>query len=81
VHGSRSTVAAAALVAALAVAGAGANLFLLRLTQDSSDPVGRLSPRTVFTSPAVTTPAPAPPTPPATTTTTTPGEHRHGADD
>jgi hypothetical protein len=64
-----------ALVLALAVAGTAANLFLLRLTQDSSDPVGRLSPRAVFTTPATTTPA----LPPAPVTTT--GEQHHGADD
>jgi hypothetical protein len=69
----------AALVLALAVAGTAANLFLLRLTQDSSDPVGRLSPRAVFTAPATTAPSPAP-QPPATTVTTTVEQH-NGADD
>jgi hypothetical protein len=79
--GGRSRAAiGAALVLALAVAGTATNLFLLRLTQDSSDPVGRLSPRAVFTTPATTTPPPAPP-PPVTTVTTTTAEHRHGADD
>ena len=78
--GGRSRVAiGAALVLALAVASTAANLFLLRLTQDSSDPVGRLSPRAVFTVPATTTPAPAPPLPATTVTTTV--ERHHGADD
>ena len=36
------------VVAMLAVAAAAANLALLRSTQSSSDPVGRLSPRAVF---------------------------------
>jgi hypothetical protein len=68
----RLAVAGVAFVAVLAVASAGANLLLLRLTQDSSDPVGRLSPRAVFPTP--TRPAPTPAPVPA------PGEH-HGADD
>ncbi len=70
-------VAAVALVVALAVAGTAANLFLLRLTQNSSDPVGRLSPRAVFSSPTTTSLSPTP-APPAVTTT---DEHHHGADD
>jgi hypothetical protein len=78
VGGRSRTAIGAALVLALAVAGTATNLFLLRLTQDSSDPVGRLSPRAVFTAPA-TTPSPAP-TPPATTVTTTVEQH-HGPDD
>ena len=36
------------LVAAVAVAGIALNFTLLRLTQDSHDPVGKLSPRAVF---------------------------------
>ena len=36
------------VVAVVAVAAAAANLALLRSTQDSTDPVGRLSPRAVF---------------------------------
>jgi hypothetical protein len=42
-----------ALVTVVALAAVVANLALLRSTQDSSDPVGRLSPRAVFS----TTPA------------------------
>jgi len=80
--GGRSRVAiGAALVLALAVASTAANLFLLRLTQDSSDPVGRLSPRAVFTVPAATTPSPAPAPAPPTTPVTTTVERHHGADD
>jgi len=37
------------LLAAVAVAGIALNFTLLRLTQDSHDPVGKLSPRAVFT--------------------------------
>ena len=66
---SRAAIAAA-LVLALAVAATAANLFLLRLTQDSSDPVGRLSPRAAF-------PPPAAPSLPVTTI----DEPHHGADD
>ena len=80
-RGRRSAVVAAVLVALLAVAGTAANLFLLRLTQDSSDPVGRLSPRAVFSSPATTSPAPAPPAPPVTTTVVTTTVEHQGADD
>ena len=72
-HGLRSALVAVALVAVLAAAGTATNLFLLRLTQDSSDPVGRLSPRAIFPEPAKAAPTPAP--------TPAPGEHRHGADD
>lgn len=78
-RGRKSASLAAVLVALLAVAGTAANLFLLRLTQDSSDPVGRLSPRAVFSTPETTSPAPAPP-PVTTTVVTTTGEHQ-GADD
>ena len=39
----------ALLVGAVAVAGIALNFTLLRLTQDSHDPVGKLSPRAVFT--------------------------------
>jgi hypothetical protein len=61
VHASRHLVLTVALVAAVAIAAVGANLALLSSTQDSSDPVGRLSPRAVFskqTEPAAR-PAPA----------------------
>jgi hypothetical protein len=54
-------------LAALAAAGVGANLYLLGLTQDSGEPVGRLSPRAVF--PTTTTP-PGTVTPPTQTTST-----------
>lgn len=46
------------LVGAVAVAGIALNFTLLRLTQDAHDPVGRLSPRAVFTDPSRTTPTP-----------------------
>jgi len=55
------------LVGAVAVAGIALNFTLLRLTQDSHDPVGKLSPRAVFsgretstTVPVETTPEPSP---------------------
>ncbi len=70
-------VAAVALVVALAVAGTAANLFLLRLTQSSSDPVGRLSPRAVFSSPTTTSLSPTPAPPPVATS----NEQHRGADD
>lgn len=54
----------ALLVGAVAVAGIALNFTLLRLTQDSHDPVGKLSPRIVFTGTRTDTG-------PATTTTTT----------
>jgi hypothetical protein len=38
----------AVLVGAVAVAGISLNFTLLRLTQDAHDPVGKLSPRAVF---------------------------------
>jgi len=69
-------------VAVVAVAAAAGNFFLLRLTQDSSDPVGRLSPRAVFSTPESTTPSPPPPAATTTVVVTTTVEHRrHGADD
>jgi anti-sigma factor RsiW len=71
----RSIFLATALVVVLAVAGTAANLWLLRLTQDTSDPVGRLSPRAVFPAPTQPRQAPVPVLTPA------PGEHHHGADD
>ena len=48
--GSRQLALTLALVTLVALAAVAANLALLRSTQDSSDPVGRLSPRAVFTS-------------------------------
>jgi hypothetical protein len=39
------------LVGAVAAAGIALNFTLLRMTQDAHDPVGRLSPRAVFTAP------------------------------
>lgn len=47
---SRQLVLTLALVAVVAIAAVAANLALLRSTQDSSNPVGRLSPRAVFSS-------------------------------
>lgn len=55
----------ALLVGAVAVAGIALNFTLLRLTQDSHDPVGKLSPRAVFTGTRTQT---EPGTTPATTT-------------
>ena len=57
---ARQLVVTLALVAVVAIAAVAANLALLRSTADSSDPVGHLSPRVVFSSP----------TEPATGTTT-----------
>ena len=48
----------ALLVGAVAVAGIALNFTLLRLTQDAHDPVGKLSPRAVFSG-SRTTHAPA----------------------
>jgi hypothetical protein len=53
----------ALLVGVVAAAGIALNFTLLRLTQDSHDPVGKLSPRAVFpdaragTAPVTTTPS------------------------
>ena len=64
--GARQLVLTLALVAVVALAAVVANLALLRSTEDSSDQVGRLSPRAVFslstepsrdTSPAGTAPS------------------------
>ena len=55
-------------LAAVAVAGIALNFTLLGLTRDDNEPVGRLSPRAVFTDRPVTT---TPTSPVATTTTTT----------
>ena len=51
----------AALVAVIAAAGILVNFSLLRLTQDANDPVGKLSPRSVFLQDTGTTTAPVPP--------------------
>ena len=56
------------LLGAVAVAGIALNFTLLGLTQDANEPVGKLSPRAVFTDRPTTT---APTTPVSTTTTTT----------
>ena len=45
----------ALLVGAVAVAGIALNFTLLRLTQDAHDPVGKLSPRAVFSGSRTTT--------------------------
>ena len=50
----------AALVAVIAIAGILVNFSLLRLTQDANDPVGKLSPRSVFLQDTGTTTTPAP---------------------
>ena len=54
----------ALLVGVVAVAGIAVNFTLLRLTQDAHDPVGKLSPRAVFSGQTGTTT-----TTPVTTTT------------
>ena len=48
----------ALLVGAVAVAGIALNFTLLRLTQDAHDPVGKLSPRAVFSGEAPSTTLP-----------------------
>ena len=59
------------LLAAVAVAGIALNFTLLGLTRDDNEPVGKLSPRAVFTDrPATTTTT----SPAATTPTTTTGD-------
>jgi len=63
----------ALLVGAVAVAGIALNFTLLRLTQDSHDPVGRLSPRAVFSGRETTT------TVPVDTTTTRDDGSKHGS--
>ena len=45
----RQIVLTVALVAVVAIVAVVANLALLRSTEDTGDPVGRLSPRAVFT--------------------------------
>ena len=59
------------LLAAVAVAGIALNFTLLGLTRDDNEPVGRLSPRAVFTDRPATTTATSPV---ATTPTTTTGD-------
>jgi hypothetical protein len=59
----------ALLVGAVAAAGIALNFTLLRLTQDAHDPVGKLSPRAVFSGESPTTSTPGT----ATTRTTTTG--------
>jgi hypothetical protein len=68
----------ALLVGAVAVAGIALNFTLLRLTQDAHDPVGKLSPRAVFSGTVATTPAPTAddvPSQPAATTPAHDGDH------
>jgi hypothetical protein len=52
----------ALLVAAVAAAGILVNFTLLGLTQDTNEPVGKLSPRAVFMQDRGTPTTPAPPT-------------------
>ena len=51
---ARQLVITLALVAVVALAAVVANLALLRSVEDSSEPVGRLSPRAVFSAPTET---------------------------
>jgi len=60
------------LVGAVAVAGIALNFTLLRLTQDAHDPVGKLSPRAVYSGHETTT------TVPVETTTTGTEKPSHG---
>ena len=62
----RRIVLGALLVAAAVVAAIAANLALLRLAEERNDPVGKLSPKAVFTAP-VRTVAPGVTAPPAVT--------------
>jgi hypothetical protein len=66
------------LLCAVAAAGIGLNFTLLRLTSDTNDPVGKLSPRAVF--PGETIPTTETQTEP-TLTGTTPTETAPGSDD
>jgi len=75
VHASRQLVLTLVLVAGVAVAAVVANLALLRTAQNSSDPVGRLSPRAVFSTQAPTTS-----TTPANTTSSDDGRGRHSGE-
>ena len=56
------------LVAAVAAAGIALNFALLGLTQEDSEPVGKLSPRAVFVGSTGASTSPAPTTSPSTTT-------------
>ncbi len=56
------------LVAAVAAAGIALNFALLGLTQEDSDPVGKLSPRAVFVGSTGASTSPDPMTSPSTTT-------------
>ena len=69
------------LLCAIAAAGIGLNFTLLRLTGDANDPVGKLSPRAVFSGETPRTTATQPETEPQTVTTPTPTETVPGSDD
>jgi hypothetical protein len=68
------------LVAAVAAAGIALNFALLGLTQEDSDPVGKLSPRAVFAGSTGTTTSPAATTDDDDRTTTGDGD-KHDDDD
>jgi hypothetical protein len=57
-HGWHRALLGALLVGAVAAAGIALNFTLLRLTQDAHDPVGKLSPRAVFSGGAPSTTGP-----------------------
>jgi hypothetical protein len=78
VRASHQLVLTFLLVAVVAGVAVVANLFLLRSTQDSSDPVGRLSPRAVFSTPTPTAPSQTTTIPPASSDDG--GGHRHGGE-
>ena len=71
----------ALLLGAVAVAGIALNFTLLRITQDSHDPVGRLSPRAVFTSRQATETAPVQTTTGAAEAPGRDGRNDHDSDD
>jgi hypothetical protein len=80
------TLVAGLLVVAVAAAGIALNLALLGLTQESSDPVGRLSPRAILDTPARANVPAGTTTTPATTTndhprTVTDGSRGDGSND
>lgn len=70
----RRIVLGALLVVAAAAAALAANLVLLRLAEPRNDPVGKLSPKAVLTSPATTGMGTTP-------FTVEPGEPGHDGDD
>jgi hypothetical protein len=84
VHAWQRILLGSLLIVAVGVAGIALNFALLGLTQDSNDPVGKLSPRAVFTDqPARTTTTPAIESTPTVTESlpTQGGDHAPGGSD